>query len=144
MQESQRGAAVVLVTRAAVHQAACCRAPRVLHKAACSKYLDEIASRSTFASIFFSAVYQLMLDVDGKRRWLNMSSHVPRATTYATSGLNARQRPDCTPLAKYGHTTTGDRIGACPAPARPADGPRVVPGRFPVQGAMLRRLCTWI
>ena len=85
MQESQRGAAVVLVTRAVVHQAACCRAPRVLHKAACSKYLDEIASRSTVASIFFSAVYQLMLDVDGKRRWLNMSSHVP-ATTYATSG----------------------------------------------------------
>ena len=65
-----------------------CRAPRVLHKAACSKYLDEIASRSTFASIFFSAVYQLMLDVDGKRRWLNMSSHVA-ATTDATSGLNA-------------------------------------------------------
>ena len=85
MPESQRGAAVVLVTRAVVHQAACCRAPRVLHKAACSKYLDEIASRSTFASRFFSAVYQLMLDVDGKRRWLNMSSHVP-ATTYATSG----------------------------------------------------------
>ena len=92
MQESQRGAAVVLVTRAGVHQAACCRAPRVLHKAPSSKYLGAIALIDYKRVVIFSSVCQLMLDVDDKRCWPNASSRVATTTTARTDCKGLKNR----------------------------------------------------
>ena len=90
MPESQRGAEIVLTRRAVVHEAACCRAPRVLHKAASSKYLGAITSIVYKRVVIFSNVCQLMLDVDGKRCWLNASSCVATRTA-APSGLQGHK-----------------------------------------------------
>ena len=70
MIESRGDAAAVLTTRTVDQKSACCRAPQMLRSAACSKYLDKIASNGHVCVASFGDVYQLILAVDDARRWL--------------------------------------------------------------------------